>query len=88
VPSVGTVLWIAGGLLVAYVVWKTGIAMLRSLTRSLPPPPPPGEMRKVNLRYRCSVCGVELRLTLAPDEDPPPPRHCQEEMVVVAPITE
>jgi hypothetical protein len=70
VPSVATVLWIAGGLVVGYVVWKTGIAMLRSLTRPLPPPPPPGEMRKVNLRY------------------PPPPRHCQEEMVVVAPITE
>jgi hypothetical protein len=83
-----TVLWIAGGLLLAYVVWKTGIATLRSLTRPLPPPPPPGEMRKVNLRYRCSVCGVELRLTLAPDEEPPPPRHCQEEMVVVAPITD
>jgi hypothetical protein len=30
---------------------------------------------------------VELRLTLAPDEDPPPPRHCQEEMVV-APISD
>jgi hypothetical protein len=88
VPSVATVLWIAGGLVLAYVVWKTGIAMLRSLTRPLPSPPPPGEMRKVNLRYRCSVCGVELRLTLAPDEDPPPPRHCQEEMVVVAPITD
>jgi hypothetical protein len=88
VPSFATVLWIAGGLLLAYVVWKTGIAMLRSLTRPLSPPPPPGEMRKVNLRYRCSVCGVELRLTLAPDEDPPPPRHCLEEMVVVAPITD
>jgi hypothetical protein len=88
VPSFSTVLWIAGGLLLAYVVWKTGIAMLRSLTRPLPPPPPAGEMRKVNLRYRCSVCGVELRLTLAPDEDPPPPRHCLEEMVVVAPITD
>jgi hypothetical protein len=88
VPSFSTVLWIAGGLLLAYVVWKTGIATLRSLTRPLPPPPPAGEMRKVNLRYRCSVCGVELRLTLAPDEDPPPPRHCLEEMVVVAPITD
>ena len=47
-------------LLIGYVVWKTGIAMLRSLTRALPPPPPPGEMRKMNLRYRCDVCGVEL----------------------------
>ena len=66
VPSLGTVVWVAAGLLIGYVVWKTGIAMLRSLTRPLPPPPPPGEMRKVNMRYRCDVCGVELRLTWRP----------------------
>ena len=88
VPSFGTVVWVAIGLLIGVVVWKTGIAMLRSLTRPLPPPPPPGEMRKVNVRYRCDVCGVELRLTMAPDEDPPPPKHCLEDMVLVAPVME
>jgi hypothetical protein len=50
------------------------------------PPPPAGELRKVNVRYRCSVCGLEIKLTLAPDEDPPPPRHCLEDMDVVAPL--
>jgi len=25
-------------------------------------------------------------LTLAPDEDPPPPRHCLEDMTEVAPL--
>src|SRR4029079_1757074 len=30
VPSLGTVVWALAGLLVAYVVWKTGIALLRS----------------------------------------------------------
>jgi hypothetical protein len=88
VPSLATVLWALGGLLVAYVVWKTGIAVLRSLTRPPPPPPPAGELRRVNVRYRCDVCGVELRLTMAPDEDPPAPRHCLEDMVLVAPIIE
>jgi hypothetical protein len=70
----------------ALVVWRIGIGMLRSLTRPLPAPPPPGEMRKVNLRYRCSICGMEIRLTLANDEDPEPPRHCQEDMDLVAPV--
>jgi len=84
----GTILWVAAGLVLAVVLWKVGIAMLRSLTRSLPPPPPAGELRRVNLRYRCDVCGTEARLTVAPDEDPPPPRHCLEDMVVVAPIME
>ena len=27
---------------------------------------------------------MELRLTMAPDEDLPPPKHCLEEMVLVA----
>ena len=81
-----TALWTLGGLLMAVVLWKLGIGMLRALSRPLPPPPPAGEMRRVNVRYRCGVCGVELRLTMAPDEDPPPPKHCLEDMDVVAPL--
>jgi hypothetical protein len=84
----GTILWVAAGLLVGVVVWKVGIALLRGVTRPMPPPPPPGELRKVNLRYRCDVCGAELRMTVAPDEDPPPPRHCLEDMVLIAPVME
>ena len=81
-----TALWTLAGLLIGVVLWKLGIGMLRALSRPLPPPPPAGEMRRVNVRYRCGVCGVELRLTMAPDEDPPPPRHCLEDMEVVAPL--
>jgi hypothetical protein len=84
--DLSTVLWTLGGLLMAVVLWKLGIGMLRALSRPLPPPPPAGEMRRVNMRYRCGVCGVELRLTMAPDEDPPPPKHCLEDMDVVAPL--
>jgi hypothetical protein len=86
VPAFATVIWVATGLLLAVVVWKVGVALLRAVSRPLPPAPPPGEMRKINVRYRCDVCGVELRLTMAPDEDPPPPRHCLEDMVEVAPL--
>ncbi len=72
--------------LFAVVLWRVGIMMLRGLSRPLPGPPPAGEMRKVNLRYRCSLCGAEMRMTLATDEDPEPPRHCQEDMQLVTPI--
>ena len=84
--ELSTALWTLAGLLIGVVLWKLGIGMLRALSRPLAPPLPPGEMRRVNVRYRCGVCGVELRLTMAPDEDPPPPRHCLEDMDVVAPL--
>ncbi len=84
--SVGEIIWIITGVLLGVVLWKTGIGMLRSFSRPVPPPPPAGEMRKVNMKYRCGVCGVELKLTMAPDDDPPPPRHCLEDMDVVAPL--
>ena len=84
--SVGRVVWILGGVLIMVLVWRTGMGMLRALSRPPLPPPEPGELRKVNVRFRCDVCGVELKLTLAPDDDPPPPKHCLEEMAVVAPL--
>jgi hypothetical protein len=31
---------------------------------------------------------MELKLTMAPDEDPPPPKHCLEDMTLVAPVME
>lgn len=85
-PSFGTVVWVAIGLVMFRLIWKVGMGMLKSMTSSMPPPPPSGEMRRINVRYRCSVCGVELRMTMAPDEDPPPPRHCLEDMDLVAPV--
>ena len=66
-------------LIVVVVMW-VGIAILRALATPIPEPPPPGELRKVNLRYRCAVCGAELRMTAAAEEDPDPPRHCMEQM--------
>lgn len=71
---------------IAYAVLRLGLAMLRNLARPLPEPPDPGILRKVKIEYRCSICGAEVRMTVAPDEDPDPPRHCQDEMDLVAPI--
>jgi len=66
------------------VVLRLGLAALRLIARPAPPPPPAGELRKVNVRYRCSVCGIEMKVLLAPDQEPEPPRHCMEEMEVTA----
>jgi hypothetical protein len=84
--SFGTVIWFLLGAVLFRGIWKFGLGMLKSMTSTLPEPPPAGEMRRINVRYRCGVCGVELRMVMAPDQDPPPPRHCLEDMDFVAPI--
>ena len=72
--------------LAAFLIIRIGLAMLRGLARPVPEPPPAGELRKVKITYRCSICGTEVRMTVAPDEDPEPPRHCLEDMDLVAPV--
>lgn len=67
-------------------ILRLGYAMISSLAQPVPEPPPVGELRKVKIGYRCSVCGAEVRMTVAPDADPAPPRHCLEDMELVAPI--
>jgi hypothetical protein len=69
-----------------WLILKAGFAVLSSLATPLPPPPPPGELRKVRLVYRCSLCGTEVRMTSANDEVPEPPRHCMEDMELVTSV--
>ena len=64
----GTIIWFLIGAVLFVVIWRVGIGMLSSMTSPLPPPPPPGEMRRINVLYRCGVCGVELRVVMAPDQ--------------------
>ena len=64
-----------------------GAARARNVHGPGPPDEPdPATLRPVDFRYRCGVCGAEVTMTAAPgDEDPTPPRHCQEDMVLVGP---
>jgi hypothetical protein len=72
--------------LIAAGVMRLGYGMISSLAQPVPEPPDPGELRKVKIKYRCSICGAEVQMTVAPQEDPEPPRHCLEDMELVAPI--
>ena len=82
----GNVLKVAAAGTVAWFAIKFGVGLLRGMGTPLPPPPPPGELRRVSIRYRCSECGLEIKTTLANDEQPAPPRHCMEEMDVLLPV--
>ncbi len=78
------VLKILMAIAVAMVLLRMGLAVLRTLATPLPEPPPAGELRKVKLQYRCSLCGTEVRMTVATDESPNPPRHCMDDMELIA----
>ena len=69
-----------------FVLFKIGFAMLGGLAQPVPEPPPAGELRKVKILYRCSICGTEVRMTVANDQMPEPPRHCLEDMELVTPV--
>jgi hypothetical protein len=66
-----------------WLILRIGFAVLQGLGTPVPPPPPPGELRRVRLTYRCSICGTEVRMTSANDEAPEAPRHCMEDMELV-----
>lgn len=69
------------------VIMRLGMLILGGLATPHPPPEA-GLIRKVNLRYRCSICLTEVKMVQATEELPMPPRHCQEDMDLVAPTFE
>jgi len=73
-------------LVIFVIIMMVGRKMLFGFAAPMAEPPPPGEMRKVKLEYRCDICGSEARMTMAPDEDPPAPRHCLEDMRLITPV--
>ena len=64
----------------AAVLFRGGVAVLRALAAPPPAPAPVGEVRRVKFLYRCELCGTEVRMTTAIEENPDPPRHCMEAM--------
>jgi hypothetical protein len=77
-----TVLRIVLAVAVALVVYVIGASMLRKFQVAPPEEPDPEDIQPVDLHFRCIVCGAEVTMTAA-QEDPEPPRHCREDMVLV-----
>lgn len=69
-----------------WLMFKIGFMMLGGLAQPVPEPPPAGELRKVKIMYRCTICGTEVRMTTANDQMPDAPRHCMDEMELVTPV--
>lgn len=75
-------------LVAMYLIVRAGLAILRGMAAPIPEPPPPGELRKVKIQFQCQMCGTEVRMTMSTNEEPEPPRHCMQEMELVAPVME
>jgi hypothetical protein len=76
-------------LLAGFVIWRVGIAMLRSLTMTNPPgsasdepaPAEPEDVDDLGVYLVCDECGTELRVSRLGELQIP--RHCGEKMQVV-----
>jgi hypothetical protein len=80
---VGSVLRALIAVVGAVTIYVIGAAILRKFKVPPEEPPEPGELQPIDLRFRCAVCGAEVTMTAAPGDDPEPPRHCREDMVLV-----
>ena len=73
------------GVVACAVIIRLGLFVLRALATPVPEPDE-GELRPVNLKYECLVCGAQVRMTKAGADLPPPPRHCLEDMQLTSPV--
>jgi hypothetical protein len=77
-----TVLRVVLALTAMVVLYVVGAAILRKFKIAAPPEPDPADLRPVDVRFRCVVCGAEVTMTMASGDDPEPPRHCREDMAL------
>lgn len=78
-----TILRIVIAVVIAVFVYVVGASMLRKFHVAPPAEPDPADIKPVDLHFRCIVCGAEVTMTAA-QEDAEAPRHCREDMVLVA----
>jgi hypothetical protein len=79
----GLVLRIVVAVAVAVTLYVIGANLLRKFHVAPPAEVDPDDIKPVNLRFRCIVCGAEVTMTAAQEGDPEAPRHCREDMVLV-----
>jgi len=74
---------ILGAILLALVIWKVGIGVLRSISRGQMPSEKPEaeDVEELEVFLVCRECGTEFRVTRLGELQIP--RHCGEPMEVV-----
>ncbi|HYY07015.1 MAG TPA: hypothetical protein VFA25_00280 [Actinomycetota bacterium] len=77
---------VSTAVLVGFLIWRIGVAMLRSLTvvphdDETPPPDQPEDVEDLDVFLVCGECGTELKVSRLGELQIP--RHCGEKMQVV-----
>jgi hypothetical protein len=76
---------VLSAVLIAFVIWRVGIAVLRSLVGGPPgaeeAPPEPEDVGDLEVYLVCGECGTELKVSRLGELQIP--RHCGEKMQVV-----
>ena len=74
--------------LVGFLIWRVGIAMLRSLSLTSPTsasdepaPAEPEDVDDLDVYLVCAICGTELKVSRLGELQIP--RHCGEKMQVI-----
>jgi len=68
----------------ALAIYVVGAALLRKFKIAPPAEPDPADLRPIDARFRCQVCGAEVTMTVSASAEPDAPRHCREDMVRTA----
>jgi len=61
------------------VIWTASMAVIRAVANP-PPEIDPDDVVETRQRFRCSLCGTEVTMTMTNTTASGPPRHCREEM--------
>ena len=67
----------------AVTIYVIGASVLRKFKIAPPEEPDPADLRPVDVRFRCQVCGAEVTMTVSASAEPEAPRHCREDMVPI-----
>ena len=64
---------------IGLVTWTVLMAVIRAVANP-PPAADPEDVVETRRRFRCSLCGTQVTMTVVNVAEPKPPRHCREEM--------
>ena len=66
-------------LAIGLAIWTVLMAIIRAVANP-PPDVDPDDVVETLRRFRCSLCGTQVTMTVTNVSEPRPPRHCREEM--------